>query len=54
VDYGAFIDLGGFEGLLHVSEIDHVRIDHPSAVFQEGDEIEVFILALDRKNREFP
>jgi len=51
VDYGAFIDLGGFEGLLHVSEIDHVRIDHPSAVFQEGDEIEVFILALDREKQ---
>ncbi len=51
VDYGAFIDLGGFEGLLHVSEIDHVRIDHPSAVFQEGDEIEVYILALDREKQ---
>ncbi|MDO4540684.1 MAG: bifunctional 4-hydroxy-3-methylbut-2-enyl diphosphate reductase/30S ribosomal protein S1 [Syntrophomonadaceae bacterium] len=48
VDYGAFIDLGGFEGLLHVSEMDHVRIDHPSSVLSEGDEIEVYILALDR------
>lgn len=47
VDYGAFIDLGGFEGLLHVSEIDHVRIDHPSSILKEGDEIEVYILALD-------
>lgn len=51
VDYGAFIDLGGFEGLLHVSEIDHVRIDHPSAVFKEGDEVEVYILALDREKQ---
>lgn len=51
VDYGAFIDLGGFEGLLHVSEIDHVRIDHPSAVLNEGDEIEVYILALDREKQ---
>ncbi len=48
VDYGAFIDLGGFEGLLHVSEIDHIRIDHPSAVLSEGEEIDVYILALDR------
>ncbi|MBP1762506.1 MAG: hydroxymethylbutenyl pyrophosphate reductase, partial [Firmicutes bacterium] len=51
VDYGAFIDLGGFEGLLHVSEIDHVRIDHPSAVFKEGDEIDVYILSLDREKQ---
>jgi len=51
VDYGAFIDLGGFEGLLHVSEIDHVRIDHPSSVLTEGEEIEVFILALDREKQ---
>lgn len=48
VDYGAFIDLGGYEGLLHVSEIDHVRIEHPSDVLNEGDEIEVYILSLDR------
>lgn len=49
VDYGAFIDLGGYEGLLHVSEIDHVRIEHPSDVLTEGDEIEVYILGLDRE-----
>ncbi|HHW60778.1 MAG TPA: 30S ribosomal protein S1 [Syntrophomonadaceae bacterium] len=49
VDYGAFIDLGGFEGLLHVSEIDHVRIDHPSSVLTEGEELDVYILALDRE-----
>jgi 4-hydroxy-3-methylbut-2-enyl diphosphate reductase len=48
VDYGAFIDLGGYEGLLHVSEIDHVRIEHHSDVLNEGDEIEVYILGLDR------
>ncbi|MEA1961951.1 MAG: bifunctional 4-hydroxy-3-methylbut-2-enyl diphosphate reductase/30S ribosomal protein S1 [Bacillota bacterium] len=51
VDYGAFIDLGGFEGLLHVSEMDHVRIDHPSSVVSEGDEIQVYILALDREKQ---
>ncbi|MDR1616708.1 MAG: bifunctional 4-hydroxy-3-methylbut-2-enyl diphosphate reductase/30S ribosomal protein S1 [Syntrophomonadaceae bacterium] len=49
VDYGAFIDLGGYEGLLHVSEIDHHRIEHPSQVFTEGDEVEVYILNLDRE-----
>ncbi len=49
VDYGAFIDLGGYEGLLHVSEIDHHRIEHPAEVFSEGDEIDVYILGLDRE-----
>lgn len=49
VDYGAFIDLGGYEGLLHVSELDHRRINHPSDVLSEGEEIEVFILAVDRE-----
>jgi 4-hydroxy-3-methylbut-2-enyl diphosphate reductase len=51
VDYGAFIDLGGYEGLLHVSEIDHVRIEHPSKVLKEGDEIDVYILSLDREKQ---
>lgn len=48
VDYGAFIDLGGYEGLLHVSELDHRRIEHPADVLQEGDEIDVYVLGLDR------
>ncbi|MDD4775524.1 MAG: bifunctional 4-hydroxy-3-methylbut-2-enyl diphosphate reductase/30S ribosomal protein S1 [Syntrophomonas sp.] len=48
VDYGVFIDLGGFEGLLHVSEMDHVRISHPADVVKEGEEIDVYILGLDR------
>lgn len=50
VDYGAFIDLGGFEGLLHVSEMEHYRVEHPSDIMSEGDEIEVYILNLDREN----
>ncbi|MDD2586257.1 MAG: bifunctional 4-hydroxy-3-methylbut-2-enyl diphosphate reductase/30S ribosomal protein S1 [Syntrophomonadaceae bacterium] len=49
VDYGAFIDLGGFEGLLHVSEIDHKRVEHPADVLTEGQELDVFILGLDRE-----
>lgn len=47
VDYGAFIDLGGYEGLLHVSELDHKRVEHPADVLQEGDELEVFVLGVD-------
>lgn len=49
VDYGAFIDLGGFEGLLHVSEIDHKRVEHPGDVLKEGEEIEVYILGVDQE-----
>jgi (E)-4-hydroxy-3-methyl-but-2-enyl pyrophosphate reductase len=49
VDYGAFIDLGGFEGLLHVSEMEHRRVEHPSDILNEGDELDVYILALDRE-----
>ncbi|MGE5455274.1 MAG: bifunctional 4-hydroxy-3-methylbut-2-enyl diphosphate reductase/30S ribosomal protein S1 [Methylocystaceae bacterium] len=51
-DYGAFIDLGGFEGLLHISEMDYGRVEKPSDVLAEGEEIDVFILAADpEKNR---
>ena len=49
VDYGAFIDLGGYEGLLHVSEMEHRRVEHPSDILNEGDEIDVYILALDHE-----
>lgn len=49
VDYGAFIDLGGFEGLLHVSEMEHRRVEHPSDILNEGDEIDVYILALEHE-----
>lgn len=47
VDYGAFIDLGGYEGLLHVSELVYARVKSPSEIISEGEEIEVLILALD-------
>ncbi|MFZ5754640.1 MAG: bifunctional 4-hydroxy-3-methylbut-2-enyl diphosphate reductase/30S ribosomal protein S1, partial [Bacillota bacterium] len=48
-NYGAFVDIGGVEGLLHVSEMGWGRISHPSQVVKEGDEIEVYILKLDRE-----
>jgi small subunit ribosomal protein S1 len=48
-DYGAFIDIGGFEGLLHVSEIDHARVARPEDVLTEGEELEVFVLGVDRE-----
>jgi len=46
-DYGAFIDIGGFDGLLHVSEIDHSRVSRPEDVLSEGQEIEVYVLGVD-------
>jgi 4-hydroxy-3-methylbut-2-enyl diphosphate reductase len=49
-DYGAFIDLGGIDGLLHISEMSWVRIDHPKEVLKEGDEIKVMVLRLDSGN----
>ena len=45
-DYGAFVDLGGIDGLLHVSEMSWARINHPSEVVKVGDHIQVMILKL--------
>lgn len=49
-DYGAFVDLGGIDGLLHISEMSWMRIDHPKEVLKEGQEINVLVLRLDEGN----
>ena len=46
-DYGVFVDLGGVDGLLHISDISWGRINHPSEFFAIGDEIEVLVLKYD-------
>ncbi|MDH5581555.1 MAG: S1 RNA-binding domain-containing protein, partial [Bdellovibrionales bacterium] len=46
-DYGAFIDLGGIDGLLHITDMSWGRVKHPSALLNLGDEIEVKILKFD-------
>ena len=46
-DYGVFVDLGGIDGLLHISDISWGRIAHPSGVFAIGDDIEVIVLKYD-------
>jgi small subunit ribosomal protein S1 len=46
-DYGAFIDLGGIDGLLHITDMSWGRVKHPSSVLNIGDEIEVKILKFD-------
>lgn len=43
-DYGAFVDIGGVDGLLHISEMSWTRIKHPSEVLKVGDEIQVMVL----------
>lgn len=48
VNFGAFVDLGGVDGLVHVSELSWKHIDHPSEVVEVGDEVEVEVLEVDR------
>ncbi|MBT00144.1 MAG: 30S ribosomal protein S1 [Oceanospirillaceae bacterium] len=48
-DYGAFIDLGGIDGLLHITDIAWKRVKHPSEVLKIGDEIDVKVLKFDRE-----
>ncbi len=49
--FGAFVDVGGADGLIHVSELAWHRVEHPSEVVSVGDELEVFILRLDREGQ---
>ncbi|NBO73938.1 MAG: S1 RNA-binding domain-containing protein, partial [Gammaproteobacteria bacterium] len=48
-DYGAFVDLGGIDGLLHITDMAWKRVKHPSEVVKVGDEVEVRILKFDRE-----
>jgi len=50
-DYGAFIDLGGLDGLLHITDLAWQRVRHPSEVLTIGEEIEVRVLRFDRENQ---
>ena len=49
--YGAFVDVGGVDGLCHISELSWNRIKHPSEVVNVGDTIEVYVKDLDRENK---
>ena len=48
-DYGAFLDLGGIDGLLHITDMAWKRVRHPSEVVEVGDELEVRVLRFDRE-----
>lgn len=50
-DFGAFVDLGGFDGLLHISDISWSRINHPSEILSENQEVEVKVLKMDKDQK---
>ncbi len=50
-DFGAFIDLGGVDGLLHITDISWKKINHPSEVLKIGEEIEVMVLSFDKETQ---
>lgn len=50
-DFGAFVDLGGADGLIHISELAWCRVKHPSELLNVGDEIDVYILRLDQDTK---
>jgi len=50
-DFGAFVDLNGMDGLLHITDMSWGRVSHPSEVVKQGDEIEVMILDVDRERQ---
>jgi small subunit ribosomal protein S1 len=49
-DYGVFVDLGGIDGLLHITDISWGRVNHPSEHFNVGDEVDVIVLKFDRES----
>lgn len=49
-NFGAFVDLGGTDGLIHISELSWQRVRHPREVVQVGDQVEAYVLKLDRAN----
>lgn len=49
-EYGAFIDLGGIDGLLHITDMSWGRVQHPNELFQVGDEVTVKVLKFDRES----
>jgi small subunit ribosomal protein S1 len=50
-DYGAFVDIGGVDGFLHIGEMSWTRLKHPTDVLQEGQPVEVVIISLDREKQ---
>ncbi|MBC7238203.1 MAG: S1 RNA-binding domain-containing protein, partial [Chloroflexi bacterium] len=51
VDFGAFVDLGGIDGLIHISELDWRHVNHPGEVLKLGEKVEVEVLSVDRERQ---
>lgn len=49
-DFGAFVDIGGVDGLVHISQLSHQHVDKPSDVVEEGQKVQVKVLSIDRDN----
>lgn len=49
-DFGAFVDIGGVDGLVHISQLAHYRVETPSEIVNEGDSVKVKVLSIDRDN----
>ena len=49
--YGAFVDIGGVDGMIHISELSWGRIKHPSEVVSIGDAVKVYVIGLDKENK---
>lgn len=49
-DFGAFVDIGGVDGLVHISQLSHTHVDKPSDVVEEGQKVQVKVLSVDRDN----
>ncbi|MFC0188523.1 30S ribosomal protein S1 [Fictibacillus aquaticus] len=49
-DFGAFVDVGGVDGLVHISQLSHQRVSAPSDILSEGDKVKVKVLGVDRDN----
>lgn len=49
-DFGAFVDIGGIDGLVHISQLSHEHVEKPTDVVQEGDQVNVKVLSVDRDN----
>ena len=50
-NFGVFVDLGGADGLVHISELSWSRVKHPSEVVKPGQEVEVFVISVDRETK---
>ena len=50
-DYGVFVDLGGLDGLLHVTDLSWERVNHPTEILKVGDEIEVLVIKYDKETK---